>query len=101
MISSFFASLAGISYVMKYITGKPDAGADLLLDSIAAVVIGGASMAGGSGTMGRTILGALVIAVVQTGLRIVGMQTFMTYILVGSILIITVILDQVFPNFNR
>ncbi|OQC73591.1 MAG: D-allose transport system permease protein AlsC [Spirochaetes bacterium ADurb.Bin001] len=101
MISSFFASLAGISYVMKYITGKPDAGADLLLDSIAAVVIGGASMAGGSGTMGRTILGALVIAVVQTGLRIIGMQTFMTYILVGSILIIAVILDQVFPNLNR
>jgi len=52
-------------------------------------------MAGGSGTMGRTILGALVIAVVQTGLRIIGMQTFMTYILVGSILIIAVILDQV------
>jgi ribose transport system permease protein len=82
VISSLFASLAGLSYVMKYITGKPDAGANMLLEAIAAVVIGGASMAGGSGTVGRTILGALVIAILETGLRIIGMQTFMTYILV-------------------
>ncbi len=101
VISSMFASLAGISYVMKYITGKPDAGANMLLEAIAAVVIGGASMAGGSGTVGRTILGALVIAILETGLRILGMQTFMTYILVGAILILAVIIDQVFPNRNR
>jgi ribose transport system permease protein len=86
---------------MKYITGKPDAGANMLLEAIAAVVIGGASMAGGSGTVGRTILGALVIAILETGLRIIGMQTFMTYILVGVILILAVIIDQVFPNRNR
>jgi len=101
VISSFFATLAGLSYVMKYITGKPDAGANMLLEAIAAVVIGGASMAGGSGTVGRTILGALVIAILETGLRIIGMQTFMTYILVGAILILAVIIDQVFPNRNR
>ncbi|MGB9685549.1 MAG: ABC transporter permease [Rectinema subterraneum] len=101
VISSLFASLAGLSYVMKYITGKPDAGANMLLEAIAAVVIGGASMAGGSGTVGRTILGALVIAILETGLRIIGMQTFMTYILVGVILILAVIIDQVFPNRNR
>ena len=101
IISSLFASLAGISYVMKYITGKPDAGSGMLLEAIAAVVIGGASMAGGSGTVGRTILGALVIAILETGLRIIGMQTFMTYILVGAILILAVIIDQVFPDRNR
>jgi ribose transport system permease protein len=101
VVSSLFASLAGISYVMKYITGKPDAGSNMLLGAIAAVVIGGASMAGGSGTVGRTILGALVIAILETGLRIIGLQTFTTYILIGVILIMAVIIDQLFPNFNR
>ncbi|MCE5255569.1 MAG: ABC transporter permease [Spirochaetaceae bacterium] len=101
VVSSFFASLAGITYVMKYITGKPDAGANMVLEAIAAVVIGGASMAGGSGSVGRTILGALVIAILETGLRIIGLQTFTTYILVGVILILAVIIEQAFPNFNR
>jgi ribose/xylose/arabinose/galactoside ABC-type transport system permease subunit len=101
VVSSVFASLAGISYVMKYITGKPDAGANMLLEAIAAVVIGGAAMSGGSGSAGKTILGALVIAILETGLRIIGLQTFTTYILVGVILILAVIIDQVFPNLNR
>ncbi len=51
MLSSFLASLAGILYVLKYVTGKADAGASSLLDSIAAVVIGGASLYGGKGTV--------------------------------------------------
>jgi ribose/xylose/arabinose/galactoside ABC-type transport system permease subunit len=101
VVASLFASLAGISYVMKYITGKPDAGANMLLEAIAAVVIGGASMAGGSGSVGRTIFGALVIAILETGLRIIGLQTFTTYILVGVILIMAVIIDQVFPKISR
>jgi len=101
IISSFFASLAGITYVMKYITGKPDAGANMVLEAIAAVVIGGASMAGGSGSVGRTILGALIIAILETGLRIIGLQTFTTYVLVGVILIMAVIIDQSFPSLKR
>ncbi|MCX7027019.1 MAG: ABC transporter permease [Spirochaetes bacterium] len=100
-LSSFFASLAGISYVMKYISGIPDVGANMLLEAIAAVVIGGASMAGGSGSVGRIILGALVIVILETGLRIIGLQTFTTYILVGVILIVAVIIDQLFPNLSR
>jgi ribose transport system permease protein len=101
IVSSFFASLAGITYVMKYITGKPDAGANMVLEAIAAVVIGGASMAGGSGSVGRTILGALIIAILETGLRIMGLQTFTTYVLVGVILIMAVIIDQSFPSLKR
>jgi len=101
VVSSLFASLAGITYVMKYITGKPDAGANMVLEAIAAVVIGGASMAGGSGSVGRTVLGALIIAVLETGLRIMGLQTFTTYILVGVILILAVVIEQAFPNFKR
>lgn len=101
MISSFFASLAGIIYVMKYITGKADAGAASLLDAIAAVVIGGASMFGGSGTVWRTIVGCLVIATLETGLRMRGTPTFDKYILVGVILIFTVVIERFFPDMRR
>lgn len=100
MLSSFFASLAGIIYVMKYITGKADAGAASLLDSIAAVVIGGASMFGGSGTVWRTILGCLIIATLETGLRMQGTPTFDKYILVGVILIFAVVIERFFPDFK-
>ncbi len=101
MISSFFASLAGIMYVLKYITGKADAGAASLLDAIAAVVIGGASMFGGSGTVWRTIVGCLVIATLETGLRMRGTPTFDKYILVGVILIFTVVIERFFPDVKR
>ena len=93
-ISSFLASLAGVVYAFMYVSGKADAGASLLLDSIAAVVIGGASMFGGSGTVGRTMVGALIIAVLDLGLRMSGTPTFDKYILVGVILILAVIMER-------
>lgn len=98
MISSFLASLAGIVYMLKYVTGKADAGAGFLLDSIVAVVIGGASLYGGTGTIGGTILGCLILAVLETGLRIMGVSTFDKYIAVGVILIFAVLIDQFFPE---
>ncbi len=98
MVSSFFASLAGIMYMLKYVTGKADAGATFLLDAIVAVVIGGASLYGGIGTVGKTILGCLIIAVLETGLRMMGVPTFEKYIAVGMVLIFTVLIDQFFPE---
>ncbi len=98
MLSSFLASLTGIIYVMMYVKGKGDAGASNLLDSIAAVVIGGASLYGGKGTVWRTILGALIIAILETGLRVMGIPTFDKYIIVGIILISAVLIDKIFPD---
>ncbi len=98
MISSFFATSSGIIYMLKYVTGKADAGASFLLDSIVAVVIGGASLYGGTGTVGGTILGCLILAVLETGLRIMGVSTFDKYIAVGVILIFAVLIDQFFPE---
>ncbi len=98
MISSFFATLSGTMYMMQYITGKADAGAPFLLDSIVAVVIGGASLYGGIGTVGGTILGCLILSVLETGLRMMGVPTFDKYIAVGVILIFAVLIDQFFPE---
>jgi ribose/xylose/arabinose/galactoside ABC-type transport system permease subunit len=97
-ISSFLASLSGIIYMLQYVTGKADAGAPFLLDAIVAVVIGGASLYGGVGTVGGTILGALILSVLETGLRVLGVPTFDKFIAVGVILIFAVLIDQFFPE---
>jgi ribose/xylose/arabinose/galactoside ABC-type transport system permease subunit len=98
MISSFLATLSGIIYMLEYVTGKSDAGSSFMLDSIVAVVIGGASLFGGIGTVWRTILGVLILSVLEMGLKMMGVQTFDKYIAVGVILIFAVLIDQFFPE---
>ena len=97
-LSSLLASLAGLVYALRYVSGKADAGASSLLDSIAAVMIGGASMFGGSGTVWRTLAGCLVIAVLELGLRMSGTPTFDKYILVGAILVLAVVVERYLPE---
>ncbi len=98
MISSFFAALAGVMFVLRYVTGTADAGSSLMLDAVVAVVIGGASLYGGRGTVKGTILGALIIAVLETGMVNLGIPTFNRYIAIGGILIFAVLIDQFFPD---
>lgn len=98
MISSFLATLSGIIYMMEYVTGKSDAGSSFMMDSVVAVVIGGASLMGGTGTVWRTMLGVLILSVLEMGLKIMGVQTFDKYIAVGVILIFAVLIDQFFPE---
>jgi ribose transport system permease protein len=98
MISSFFASLAGIMYVLQYITGRAPAGSAYLLDAVVAVVIGGASLYGGKGTVVGTITGALIIGVLEIGLVNLGIPTYNLHIAVGCILIFAVLVDQFSPE---
>ncbi|GAB4112730.1 MAG: ABC transporter permease [Candidatus Caldatribacteriota bacterium] len=99
MISSFFASLAGIMYVLLYITGRAPAGGARLLDSVVAVVIGGASLYGGKGTITGTVIGALIIGALEVGLINLSIPTYNLHIAVGCILIFAVIIDQISPEF--
>jgi ribose/xylose/arabinose/galactoside ABC-type transport system permease subunit len=98
MFSSFFATVAGVFYMLTYVTGKADAGASFMMDAVSAVVIGGASLFGGVGTVWRTILGCFILAVLETGLRMMGVPNFDKYILVGVILIFAVLIDQLAPE---
>ncbi|MBV9909661.1 MAG: ribose ABC transporter, partial [Hyphomicrobiales bacterium] len=86
--------VAGAMYTGRFTAGAPQAGEPLLLDSIAAVVIGGASLFGGSGTIAGTIAGALVIAVIQYGLVFINVEPFWQFIAVGVVIIISVFVDQ-------
>lgn len=98
MISSFFASLAGVIYTLKFVTGLPDAGSARMLDAVSAVVIGGASLFGGTGTIWGTVIGALIISCLEIGLVNLAIPTFNLYIAVGCILISAVMIDQFFAD---
>ena len=93
-LAGLFAGIAGALYTARFSAGAAQAGEPLLLISIAIVVIGGASLFGGSGTISGTIAGALVISVIQYGLVYVNIEPFWQFIAVGVVIIISVFVDQ-------
>ena len=70
MVSATFAAFAGLVYNVRFTNGAANAGEAMLLDTVAAVVIGGASLFGGAGTVIGTLIGSLIIAVLANGLVI-------------------------------
>ena len=94
VLSGICAGLAGVLYAARFSAGAAQAGEPLLLDSVAAVVIGGASLFGGSGTIFGTVAGAFVIAVIQYGLVFINVEPFWQFISVGVVIIISVLIDQ-------
>jgi ribose transport system permease protein len=99
LLSAIMAGVAGTLYTGRFSAGAPQAGEALLLDSIAAVVIGGASLFGGSGTIWGTVAGAFVIAVIQYGLVFINVEPFWQFIAVGTVIIISVLVDQLQRRF--
>ena len=100
ILSGLCAGLAGVLYAARFSAGAAQAGEPLLLDSVAAVVIGGASLFGGSGTIFGTVAGAFVIAVIQYGLVFINVAPFWQFISVGVVIIISVLIDQAQRQFS-
>ena len=75
-------------------TGSPVAGVGYELDAIAAVVIGGTSLAGGAGSIFGTIIGTLIIGVMNNGLDLLNVSSYFQQIVKGVIIIAAVLLDQ-------
>ncbi|MFK7995402.1 MAG: hypothetical protein AB8B87_14775 [Granulosicoccus sp.] len=94
LLSAFTAALAGLFYTARFSAGAADAGEPILLNAVAAVFIGGASLTGGSGTIAGTVIGSLIIAIIQFGLVFIGMPPFWQFITVGMVIIIAVLIDQ-------
>jgi len=99
IISSFFAAVAGVLLVFKLNMGvHTQYTSSYELFAIAAVVIGGASLTGGKGTIWGTLIGVLLIGTLNNGLMMMGLPIFYRYIATGCILIIAVLIDQFFPE---
>jgi ribose transport system permease protein len=94
VLSATLAAIAGVLYTVRFTNGAAPAGEPLLLNSIAAVVIGGVSLFGGAGTILGTVIGTIIIAVIQNGLVILAINPFWQYIAVGAVIIMAVLVDQ-------
>ena len=94
MLSSVTAGIGGFLSTLQFTGGSASIGDPLLLSSIAAVIIGGVSLFGGAGTIIGTVIGALIIAILTTGLVMLNVQAFWQFIVVGAVVIIAVLIDQ-------
>jgi ribose transport system permease protein len=90
-LSSGCAALAGVILVGRLASGSPTLANELLLPAIAAVVVGGTAITGGVGSIWRTLVGALIISVVRTGMTFVGIDIFAQQIVFGVVLVIAVV----------
>lgn len=94
VISGFSASVAGVIITSRIGSASPNAGTGFELDAIAAVVIGGTSLAGGEGRITGTIIGALIIGVLNNGLNLMNVSPFYQSIVKGLVILIAVLLDK-------
>ncbi len=93
VLSGTFAALAGMVLAGRLNSAQPQAASGYELDAIAAVVIGGASLAGGVGRVTGTLIGALLLAVIRNGLNILNVSSFWQQVVIGLVIAIAVALD--------
>jgi ribose transport system permease protein len=87
------AGIAGIAQASRLDSSEPSAGLGYELDTIAAVVIGGASLSGGVGGIGGTIVGVLIIGVLHNGLNLIGVSPFIQQVIIGAVIAVAVMAD--------
>jgi len=92
-LSGLYAGLAGLVLAGRLFSAQPQAASGYELDSIAAVVIGGASLSGGVGKASGTLVGALILAVIRNGLNILNVSSFWQQVVIGLVIAAAVGID--------
>ncbi len=94
IISGILAALGGVCLASKLGTGQPNAATGYELTAIAAVVMGGTSLKGGSGGIKKTVIGIITIGVLNNGMNLMKVSSYWQTIVMGAIILLAVILDQ-------
>jgi ribose transport system permease protein/inositol transport system permease protein len=93
-LSGLLAGLAGLLFAARVNAADPTAGISYELTAITATIIGGTNLFGGRGSVLGTIIGALIMGVLQNGLNLLAVQSFYQQMAIGAVLIAAVWLDQ-------
>lgn len=93
-LSGLLAGLSGVILSARIGSGNPQLGTGIELDAITAAVIGGTSFKGGIGTIWGTIVGAMIIGIINNGLNLLNVSPFMQMVVKGLIIILAIILDE-------
>jgi ribose/xylose/arabinose/galactoside ABC-type transport system permease subunit len=100
-ISGLLCGLAAVIQTSRIGSGVPNIGSGYELDAIAAVIIGGAALSGGSGTVLGTVLGAAVLGTLSNGLSLLNVSPFIMQIISGTVILLAVLLDNIRTNISR
>lgn len=93
-LTGMLASLSAIILTSRLNSAQPTAGTSYELDAIAAVVLGGTSLTGGKGWIFGTLVGALIIGVLNNGLNLIGVSSFFQQVVKGVVILIAVLIDR-------
>ena len=93
VVCSFLAGLAGMLIAARLDSVQPSSGMSYELDAIAAVVIGGTSLSGGTGGVGGTIIGVLIIGVLRNGLNLLSVSPFVQQVVIGAVILLAVVAE--------
>lgn len=94
MLSALFTTIAAVILTSRLNSAQPNAGSGYELDAIAAVVLGGASMSGGKGKIWGTVIGILLIGVLNNGLNILNVSSFYQDVVKGVVILFAVLIDR-------
>ena len=101
VLSGVMSALAAVLLTARLNSAQPIAGIMYELDAIAATVIGGTSLLGGSGSLGGTLIGALIMGVLRNGLNLLGISSFLQQIVIGVVIIVAVLVDSMLKRPGR
>ena len=93
-LTGLLAGLGGVMEASLHVTGDPKAGTLVELQVIAAVVVGGTSLAGGQGKILGTLIGAFIIGVIRNGMNLTGVEAHMQSVVYGAVILIAVLIDR-------
>ncbi|BCV20592.1 ABC transporter permease [Moorella sp. Hama-1] len=94
VISGVLSALGGVALASRLASGQPAAASGYELNAIAAVVLGGTSLSGGKGSIGKTIIGIMTIGVINNGLSLMRISSYWQSITMGLIIMVAVIIDK-------
>ena len=100
IFTSVIAGIAAVMMISRYNAGKPDLGSSYLLQSISVVVLGGTKIEGGHGTVAGTVIAAMIMQIVSSGMKMLGVNNYTVDVILGALLIVILLFNFVSANIS-